>query len=227
MKFNEIKMDDFNYLKRNMDSSDINYITDCHKKLIGKKAQDKYSKINDCGVEAIRYLLKIDWGRSIVYEYEKGAIDFMKSRYLSNYINNSNINYKLNVDFTNKELEIENVQALINNNTNNIQSILHDSEVIIISLGNNDYKTEEYKTILEELNNLFNSIRNINTKEIIYISPYVLKNTTYIKEICHKYNIIFINGSSFINKPNLLAQLVYKKIDSSYKRIKLDFYIFK
>ena len=38
------------------------------------------------------------------------------NEYLSIYINNSNVNYKLNVDFTNKELEIENVQALINNN---------------------------------------------------------------------------------------------------------------
>ena len=138
------------------------------------------------------------------------------NEYLSNYISKSKVNYKLNVDYTNKEFEIENVQALINNNTNNFQSILHDSEVIIISLGNNDYITEEYKTILNELNNLFNSIRNINNKLIIYISPYSIKNTTYIKELCNKYKIIFINGSSFNNKPNLLGQIIYKKIENSY-----------
>lgn len=142
------------------------------------------------------------------------------NEYLSNYINDSSINYKLNVDFTNKELEIENVLALINNNTNNIQSILHDSEIVVISLGNNDYKTEEYKTILNELDTLFKLIRNINRKEIIYISPYIIKNTTYIKELCNKYKIIYINGSSFNKKPNLLAQMIYKRIDTVYNKDK-------
>ena len=140
------------------------------------------------------------------------------NEYLSNYLSNSNVNYKINVDFTNKELEIENVQALLNNNTNNIQSILHNSEVIIISIGNNDKKTEDYKTIIKELEELFKSIRNVNSKQIIYVSPYTIKNTTYIKELCNKYKIIYINGSSFYKKANLLAQIIYKKIESNYNK---------
>ena len=86
MKNNEIKMGHFEFLKGYMNSSCINYIIESHKELIGKKAKDKYTEINDCGVEMIRHLLNRDWGRSIVYEYSDAAKNFMNSKYLSNYI---------------------------------------------------------------------------------------------------------------------------------------------
>ena len=136
--------------------------------------------------------------------------------YLSNYLNKSNLNYNFNVDYTNDKLEIENLIALINKNKNEFQNIIHESDVILLSLGNIDIKEENYKTIINELEELFKKLRLINSKEIIFISPYKVKNTTIIKDICHKYNIYFINGSSFINKSELLAQMIYRKIESQY-----------
>ncbi len=138
------------------------------------------------------------------------------NNHLSNYLNKSNLNYNFNVDYTNDQLEIENLIALIEKNNNEFQSIIHESDVIIMSLGNVDIKVENYKTIIKELQELFKKLRLINSKEIIFISPYKLKNTTSIKDICHKYNIYFINGSSFINKSELLAQMIYRKIESQY-----------
>ena len=136
--------------------------------------------------------------------------------YLSNYLNNSNLNYKINVDLSNEQLEIENLIAKIEKNENEIQIKIHDSDIIILSLGNIDIKTESYTDIYKDLKELFKKIRNINYKEIIYISPSNLKSTTLIKELCHKYNIVFINGSSFKDKNNLLAQMIYRKIENQY-----------
>ncbi|MBR1417126.1 MAG: hypothetical protein IJ572_04840 [Bacilli bacterium] len=140
------------------------------------------------------------------------------NKFLSEYLSNTKLNYKLNIDFTNKDLEIENLLAIIQNNEGQIQSILHDSEIIILSIGNIDYKTEDLKTIINEINKLFKLIRNLNNKQVFFVSPYKIKNTTQIKELCHKYNIIFLNGSSFQNKSFLLAQLLTKKIANSWEK---------
>ena len=139
--------------------------------------------------------------------------------YLSNYLNKSNLNYNFNVDYTNDQLEIENLIALIDKNDKEFQNIIYSSDVIIISLGNIDIKTEKYNNIINELKELFKKLRYINSKEIIFISPYKIKSTTLIKELCHKYNIIFINGSSFLNKSELLAQMIYRKIEQQYNII--------
>ena len=138
--------------------------------------------------------------------------------YLSNYLYKSSINYKYNIDYSNDKLEIENLIALIEKNNDNIQNIIHESNVIILSLGNIDIQTENYNEIINELKELFKKIRLLNNKEIIYISPYKIKNTYHIKELCHKYNIIFINGSSFINKRELLAQMIYRRIENIYSK---------
>ena len=136
--------------------------------------------------------------------------------YLSKYLEKSKINYKFNIDYSNELLEIENLIALIDKNDKEIQRKIHSSNIIILSIGNVDMKTENYKVILQELKELFKKLRTINTKEIIYISPTDLISTTLIKELCHKYNIIFINGHSFDSKNELLAQMIYRKIDSQY-----------
>ena len=138
------------------------------------------------------------------------------NKYMSSLLSKSELSYNYNIDYSNDKLEIENILTKINNNEHEIQVLLHKSNAIILSLGNIDYKDEELKVIIDELNELFKKIRLINNKEIYYVSPPNFKNTTYIKEICHKYNIIFINGASFQNKPELLAQILYKKIESSY-----------
>lgn len=86
MKSNEIKLDDYVILKNNMTSSNIDSIIESHKKLIGKKVNVNKPAINNCGIEALMYLLTLDWGRNIVYQYNDASKDFMKSKYLSNYI---------------------------------------------------------------------------------------------------------------------------------------------
>ena len=128
----------------------------------------------------------------------------------------SNINYNFNVDYSNETYEIENIISKIDNNDNYIQVILHKSNVILLSLGNIDYNNEDLKTIINELSTLFKKIRRINNKTIYYISPYEINNITYIKEICHKYNIIFINGKSFKNKKDLLSKIIFNNIEKIY-----------
>ena len=137
--------------------------------------------------------------------------------YLSDLLSKSNLNCKFNIDYTNENLEIENILTKIENNYSDIQVLLHKADVIILSIGNIDYKQEELKTIIQELESLFKKLRKINTKQIYYISPSIIKNTSHIKELCHRYNIIFLNGSSFKNKNNLLTQIIYNKIANIYK----------
>ena len=118
---------------------------------------------------------------------------------LSNDINSNNLNYKLNVDYSSPDLEIENLIALINNNNNKIQTTIHNSEVIIISIGNVDLKTESIKTILLEYKKLFTLLRKYNNKQIIILSPLSFKNINDLKDLCREYNFNFINTSSYIN----------------------------
>ena len=138
--------------------------------------------------------------------------------YISELLNNSKLNYNFNIDYCNENMEIENLLSKIENNDKQIQVHLHKADIIILSIGNIDYKSEDLKTILNELDSLFKSIRLINNKQIYFISPTIIRNTSQIKQICHKYNIIFLNGSSFRNKNNLLAQLIFNKIESVYNQ---------
>ena len=126
------------------------------------------------------------------------------------------MNYNLNIDYSNDSMEIENLLAIIDNNKDNIQNKINNADVLLLSIGNIDIENESYKTIYNELKELFKKIRLINNKEIIYISPYKIKSTILIKKLCKEFNILFINGSSFINKKNLLSQMIYRKIDSTY-----------
>lgn len=126
---------------------------------------------------------------------------------LSSKLTLNNNKYKLNVDFSSPNLETENLISLIKDNTYKIQEVLHDSEVIIISIGNIDMKTENIKTILQEYNRLFKLLRKYNNKEIIFLSPISFKNITELKDLTHTYNIILINTSSSINNYNSLDSL--------------------
>lgn len=58
-------------------------------KLKGKVLECEYRTIDDCAVNFVSDLLNCDWGRSIVYDYSKYALDFIKSSYLSNYFKDS------------------------------------------------------------------------------------------------------------------------------------------
>jgi len=153
------------------------------------------------------------------------SISSVKDNYnpsLSNYLSNSSLKFNLNIDYS-TNLEIENLIGLINNNKYKIQSIINNSDIIILNIGNIDILTEDTKTIINELKELFILLRKINSKEIIYISPNNIKNTIYIKELCQKYNILFINNSSFNNNEQL-SKTIYRKIESKYNA-KKDWFI--
>ncbi len=140
------------------------------------------------------------------------------NEYLSNEITNNNLNYKLNVDYSSPDLEIENLIALITNNSNQIQTTIHNSEVIIISVGNIDLKTESIKTILNEYKKLFILLRKYNNKQIIILSPLTFKNINDLKELCREYNLNFINTSSYINDYSSIDTLTPK---NSYQLAKI------
>jgi hypothetical protein len=149
------------------------------------------------------------------------------NEYLATKLTNNPSKFKLNVDFSNENYEIENVIALLQNNEHNIQSIIHDSSVLIISLGNNDLKTENLKTIQNELTTLFQLLRKYNSKQIIFVNPLQLTNITAIKSLCHYYQITYINTLSYVkpyiindelNKPanQILAKVLYQKIVNAW-----------
>jgi hypothetical protein len=149
------------------------------------------------------------------------------NEYLAEKIMDNSSKLKLNVDFSNENYEIENVIALLQNNEQNIQSIIHNSSVIIISLGNNDLKTENLKTIQNELTTLFKLLRKYNSKQIIFVNPLNLTNITNIKGLCHDFQITYINTLSYV-KPYIInnelnqsanqfiAKVIYQKIVNAW-----------
>ena len=121
------------------------------------------------------------------------------------------INY--NIDFSNEDLEIENLISIVEHNTNEIQSIIHDSKVLIISIGNNDVKSEKTKVILNEYKRLFHLLRKYNNHEIIFVSPINFKNQELLKEICNNYKINYINTYSYISPFIINDKYTSKGID--------------
>ena len=114
---------------------------------------------------------------------------------LAEYLDNK---YNFNIDYSNSSLEIENLTNLIKED-NKIKNAIHKSEYIILYIGNIDMLTENNKQILKEYNTLFKKLRSYNNKKIIFLSPINFKDIYYLKELCHKYNIVFINTSSYLN----------------------------
>ena len=119
-------------------------------------------------------------------------------------------NVNINIDYSNEDLEIENLISSIEYNTNNIQSIIHNSKVLIISIGNNDIKNEKVKVILNEYKKLFQLLRKYNNHEIIFISPNNFKYQQELKEITNTYKIIYINSNSYNNKRLLVNSIINK-----------------
>lgn len=77
---NIISMDTYKYY-----ISSKKELKDVLEKIKGKKIVDENRTIEDCGVNFIKNLLGCDWGRSIVVTYSDAQMDFIKSKYLSNY----------------------------------------------------------------------------------------------------------------------------------------------
>ena len=88
--YTEISMDDYKEIESRIDSMTTEEeLIESHKRLVGKTCKSDYYEIKDCGVDFIKKFLSRDWGRSIVYRYSKGAEDFIKSKYLSDYFKTS------------------------------------------------------------------------------------------------------------------------------------------
>lgn len=80
----EISMDTYKEIESRIDSAmSEEVLIEAHKKLVDKSCKGDYREIEDCGLSFINEFLLRDWG--IVYEYSKGAQEFIKSEYLSNY----------------------------------------------------------------------------------------------------------------------------------------------
>ena len=126
-------------------------------------------------------------------------------------INSKLNNAFINIDFSNEDMEIENLISLIEHNTNNIQNVIHYSKVLIISIGNIDFNEEKLKTILTEYKKLFQLLRKYNNYQIIFISPNNIKCHEELKNLSNNYQIIYINKSSFSNN-QLLVNNILKKI---------------
>ena len=84
VKNNVISKDTYSqYVSSGMELKDI------VEKLKGKIVEDEYRTIEDCAVDFVGNLLGRDWGRSIVYVYNKKESDFISSKYLSDYFKDS------------------------------------------------------------------------------------------------------------------------------------------
>lgn len=113
------------------------------------------------------------------------------------------------VDETSKSLlnKIINNEVLENNSLT-IQQAISKAKVITISLGMDELnnlkslKTKDINNYISNMNKIMNLIRNINQKQIFLVSLYksekldkeiVEKINNQLKEICNKYQIIFID----------------------------------
>ena len=92
--------------------------------------------------------------------------------------------------------------------------MIYKSDLIILSIGNNDFINEDINTISKELSALLSLIRRINNKLIIYISPYNINKTTLLKEVCKKYNIVYLDSKSFNYNDKLISKYIINYISN-------------
>lgn len=139
--------------------------------------------------------------------------------------------YTTYYEYHNSNFEIENVTSNIKDNTNDIQVKLNSSSSIIIYLGNFEIEKEDTNTvsIYNDLEKLFILIRKYNHKQIIYLSPSKGYGSYLLKELCNKYNIVFINTLSLLNikkqgnisltedNYKVIANRLYKEITGAWQ----------
>ena len=95
-------------------------------KVKGKKLIDEYSTIEDCGVNFVKKLLGRDWGRSIVVTHGNAEMDFIKSKYLSNYFK-ENIKELLNGSMSDEVRNLLGSDKDINQMDENEIKLLNDA----------------------------------------------------------------------------------------------------
>lgn len=152
-KYTEISMDKYNEIASCLDSNITqNDLIKAHKRLIGKTCKSDYYEIKDCGVKFIYNILLRDWGRSMVYNYSKGAGDFIDSKYLSDYFKTS----------IKELLASENISDEVNNAI--------DSDKLF-----NDMSEGEIKAIYSSIQEFYKKAKEKPTNVASFIMLYLYK----------------------------------------------------
>ena len=140
---NSIDYQDYieNY-KRHFNNLKYKEIVDVIEYLKGKSTEDEFEIIDDCAVNLVSDLLRMDWGRSIVVEYTKDQRKFIKSEYLSNYFK-------------------ESIKEMLNDSITDELNILLNSTKHI-----NDMTEEEIKLIVDSINEYYR-VNNESSKSNI------------------------------------------------------------
>lgn len=129
-------------------------LKDIVEKLKGKIVEDKYNTIEDCAVDFVGSLLGRDWGRSIVYIYNKKESDFINSKYLSDYFKNS-ISELLSVTMTKRIEDILNSDKDINQMSGEDIKIIYDAIVKYYHINRKSSKpniSSKFLTYLYKIN---------------------------------------------------------------------------
>ena len=120
-------------------------------KIKGKKLEDEYTKIDDCALHYIENFLTCDWGRSIVITYNEKEMDFIKSKYLSDYFK-------------------EGIRELLSDvMTKEIEDILNSDKDI------NQMDENEIKILYDAIHNYYNCHKDVKENVANYISSYLYK----------------------------------------------------
>lgn len=138
-----------------------------HKSLIGKV----YGKNIDCAIRFISKLFAISYGQNYPYSYTKGASDFIKSKYLSDYFKAE------------------------------IKKVIKDSDNIIDSLDSvkliNDMCEKEIKEIMDAINKYYKHRDGTDKSELLRFFEAYLYNLdgkgviSYLKNNIHPRNTAF------------------------------------
>lgn len=169
-----------------------------------------YFKLKDNKIYYLSIGDGIGKGTNTNYGYSNYINDYLDELgVLEKYINISNDNNRV-IDLIN---DIKDNKVYDNKTT---QNLLIKADLITISIGYNDLisKIDKYNNIdsyLNDLENLYKLIRTYSKETIIMIGYYNILDSKYdnnisninnkVKELCDKYNIIFINNEDL--KPYL------------------------
>lgn len=164
----EISMDDYQKIESNI-SSNISEeeLIESHKYLVGKTCKCDDYEIKDCGVEFVKRLLSLDWGRSIVYCYSEGAKEFIQSKYLSDYFKASIRELLSSEDLSDDVLDAINSDKLIND--------MSDEELGRIYSSIKDFYRESNQETVNIASSFMSYLYKLNGKGVI---SFIKKNVS-------------------------------------------------
>lgn len=211
--YTEISMNDY----EKIDSMTTEELIESHKRLVGKTCKCEYYEIEDCGVEFIRKILSLDWGRSIVYHYSQGTENFIQSKYLSDYFKTS-----IRELLSSEELSDKVVNTI---NSDKLISDMSDEELIeIFSLIRNFYRKSEQETV-KIVDLIMPYLYKLNGKGVVSFIKNNVNNRDLASHILLTSGLIdrasFYSGRGVnygdLNEENLIAIFgKLLKLDQSY-----------